>query len=227
MKNIIREGKSTSEIVNSFMKEFNLKLEDFKFEVIEENSKGFFALFKRKRIKVKFSLPDISEEIKETIEQFLLKLEIVFQNIEIKSKGENIYSADIAGVKNAGFLIGKDAKLLDALQLLLTQIISRKEKRAVQIKLDVNNYRKRRKNALLDRVKKLAEQVKKRGKSITIEPLPAENRKLVHQFIEKDKTLKTSTVGNGDFKRIVISPITAKKNNNHGKRTHANKNRKH
>jgi len=97
----------------------------------------------------------------------------------------------------------------------------------VRIKLDVNNYRKRRKIALLDKVKRVAEQVKKRGRSVTIEPLPAENRKLVHQLIEKDKALKTSTVGNGNLKRIVISPNAKKKINSHDKKHYASKNRKH
>jgi len=227
MKNIIREGKSTSQIVNDFMKEFNLKLEDFKFEVIKEGSKSFLGLFKKKNTKVKFLLPDISEEIKEIIVRFLHKLDISFQEIEMKAINENTYSADITGVKNAGFAIGKDAKLLDSIQLLLNQIISKKERKAVQIKLDINGYRKRRKTVLLDRMKRVAEQVKKHGKSVTIEPLLSENRKLVHRFFEKDKNLKTSTVGNGDRKRIVIAPNGAKKTANHGIRQQAQKNRKH
>ena len=73
MRNIIKEGKSTSVIISAFMKESNLKLDDFKFEVIEEGSKGFLGLFGTQPTKVKIILPDVGEKIKDYIKNNIEK----------------------------------------------------------------------------------------------------------------------------------------------------------
>ncbi len=133
-------------------------------------------------------------------------------NIDITYKDKS-YFVDITGVDNAGFIIGKEAKLLDSIQHLLNQMINKQEKKQLRVKVDVDKYRERRKTALLEKVKNAAEKVKKRGKSITLEPLHAANRRIVHQFIERDKKVRTMTIGEGEFKRVVIFPASQNKPN--------------
>ena len=205
MRELIKEGKSTSAIINEFMKEFKLKLDDFKFEVIEEGSNGFLKLFGSKPTKIKFFLSDVSEKIKEFTEGILGRMNVEFESIQVKQE-DGRYNIYISGSKDPGFIIGKEGKLLDSLQHLLNQMINKAEKKKFRIRLDVDGYRKRREDALIEKVRSISDKVKTRGKSITMEPLQAANRRIVHQFIEKDKSLQTMTIGEGEIKRVVILP---------------------
>ena len=85
-------------------------------------------------------------------------------------------------------------------------MINKAEKKKFRIRLDVDGYRKRREDTLIEKVRSISDKVKKRGKSITMEPLHAANRRIVHQFIEKDRSLQTMTIGEGEIKRVVILP---------------------
>ena len=205
MKIIERQGKSASRITEDFMKEFNLKLDNFKFEVIEEGSSGIFGMFSNKPAKVKFYLPDISENIKTLAEGLLNRLNVSYLEIKV-SFNDNAYTVEILGTKDPGFIIGKEAKLLNSIQYILNQMTNKQEKKHLIVRVDVNGYRNRRKEALISKVKNIAEKVKENGKSITLEPLHAANRRIVHQFIEKDSKVKTKTIGDGEFKRVVILP---------------------
>ncbi|HHE39369.1 MAG TPA: KH domain-containing protein [Candidatus Cloacimonetes bacterium] len=207
MKIIEKEGKSTSKIIAEFMEEHNLKLEDFKFEVIEKGSSGFLNIFGAKPTKIRFILPDIADDIKVYTEQLLKHLTADYESVVVNFK-DNTYFIKISSSKNPGYLIGKEAKLLDSIQHIINQMINKKEKKQVRIQVDVNDYRQKRKKALINKVTALKDKVAKRGKSITLEPLDAANRKIVHKIIEKDKQLKTMTIGDGEFKRVVILPPT-------------------
>ncbi len=205
MKEILREGKSTSKIIESFMAEFNLKLEEFKFDVVEEGSSGFLHLFGGKPTKVKFVVQDVSDQIVKYAKDIIGKLDVFYTEIKITNK-EKTYFVDICGVKDPGFVIGKDARLLDSLQHLINQMINKHERKQIKLRIDVDGYRLRRRDALMEKVSSIGEKVKKRGRSITLEPLPAANRRIVHQLIEKDKELRTMTIGEGEYKRVVILP---------------------
>ena len=253
MKETIVIGKSTSKIISDFMKEHNLELNDFKFEVIEEGSSGFLGLFGSKPTTIKFiykeskahliktrvkSAPksdrkipkkprkkisikktasvsdskpeDIIKMIKEFAQGILTKMNITSGDVEVTQK-DSTYYVTINNSKDAGFIIGKEAKLLDSFQHLLNQMINKAEKKKIQVIIDVDGYRDRRKKALLEKVDSIAKRVKETGRSYTFEPLHASNRKVVHQQIEKDNALRTRTIGDGSRKRVVVLPANKAK----------------
>lgn len=218
MKEILREGKSTSKIIESFMAENDLKLEDFKFDVVEEGSSGFLNLFGGKPTKVMFTIPDVSDQISKFTKGVIEKLNVQYSELKIVNK-DKTYFVEVCGVKDPGFLIGKDARLLDSMQHLINQMINKQERKQIKLRIDVDGYRQRRKDALMEKISAIAEKVKQRDKSITLEPLPASNRRLVHQFIEKDKDLRTMTIGDGEYKRVVILPSSG--NNDRSRRPRA------
>lgn len=230
MQSIIKEGRSTSAVIADFMKEKNVSLDDFKFEVVDEGSKGLFGLIGTKPTKVKFMLPDVTEKIKEFTEGILQKIKAEYTSVQVSIKDRKYY-VDIKS-NDPGFLIGKEARMLDSMQHLLNQMINKQEKKQLKLKVDVDGYRDRRKQALLDKVKDISAKVKDKGRSITLEPLHAANRRVVHKFVEKDKELRTMTIGDGEFKRVVILPSSAssddvpKKRNNRRKNNRSPKNRR-
>ncbi|MCF7919568.1 MAG: Jag N-terminal domain-containing protein [Candidatus Cloacimonetes bacterium] len=204
MKTIEREGKSTSSIISGFMKEHNLQLEDFKFEVVDAGKKGFLGIFSTKPTRVRFTMPDQNDTISEMTRAFLQRIGIEFDNIRTTENNDN-YQVDILGVKEAGFIIGKEARILDAFQHLLTQMVSKKERRQLKIDIDVDGYRERKNDQLREKLEIVTERIKKTGRSYTFEPMLAPRRKIIHQFVENDPKLQTMTIGKGDSKRVVIS----------------------
>lgn len=249
LKETLVTGKSTSRIISDFMKKYNLELNDFKFEVVEEGSSGFMGLFGSKPTTIKFIYQENkvslvkskkhkkinnkldkkpkkkivkkankktakkkninSDEITELIKKFangiLLKMNITSGKVNVDIDN-NIYHVTINNSKDAGFIIGKEGKMLDSIQHLLNQMVNKAEKKKIQVIIDVDEYRERRKKALSEKVESIANRVKETGKSYTFEPLHASNRKVVHQQIEKDKHLRTRTIGDGTRKRVVILP---------------------
>ena len=256
MKETIVIGKSTSKIISDFMKEHNLELNDFKFEVVEEGSSGFLGLFGSKPTTIKFIYKESKahliktrvknvpksdkkipkkprkkisikkkievansnpEEIIKMIKGFtqgiLTKMNITSGDVEVTQK-DGIYYVTVNNSKDAGFIIGKEAKLLDSFQHLLNQMVNKAEKKKIQIIIDVDGYRERRMKALLEKVDSLSKKVIETGKSYTLEPLAAANRKVVHQHIEKNNKLRTRTIGDGSRKRVVILPANKSANRN-------------
>lgn len=205
MREIIKKGKSTSKIISKFMEKHNVELDDFKFEVIEEGSKGFLNIFGQKPTKVKFIISDVADKIQEYAEGILQRMDVKYSSVKIQFI-KNVYHVELLGIDNVGFIIGKEGKMLDSFQDLLNQMINKYEKRKLRVSVDVDNYRKRKKEALVDQVKSISGKVKKRGKSITLRPLRASKRKVVHKYVEKNSDLETMTVGQGKKKRIVIRP---------------------
>ena len=205
MKTIVREGKSTEEIVKQFMKEFSLKdKESLKYEILEEGSKGFL-FFGKKPTVLKFTIAETSESLKDFVEKFLEKIGVKVKDIKITTTDKAI-NVVIVEPDNPGFLIGKDARFLDSFQHILNRRnIGNAEKR-IPIILDVDDYRERRTQGILRKANFIISKVKKREKSFAMEAMNSQDRKLVHQFIEKDKDLRTLTVGKGEMKKIVIFP---------------------
>ncbi len=205
MKTIVREGKSTKEIVEKFMKEFSLKdRESFKYEVLEEGSKGFL-IFGRKPTVLKFMLQETSESLRDFIEKFLEKIDVHAKEIKITTTDENI-NVVIVEPDNPGFLIGKDARFLDSFQHILNRRNTGENEKRIPIILDVDDYRERRTQGILRKANFIITKVKKREKSFALEAMNSQDRKLVHQFIEKEKDLRTLTVGKGEMKKIVVFP---------------------
>ncbi len=151
--------------------------------------------------------PEIIKMIREFTEGILAKMNIETGKIDVTQKDGTFY-VTINNSKDAGFIIGKEAKMLDSFQHLLNQMVNKAEKKKIQIILDVDGYRDRRLKALLEKVDNLSKKVIETGISYTLEPLHSSNRKAVHQHIENNKKLRTRTIGEGSRKRVVILPAT-------------------
>ena len=219
MKIIEREGKTTSSVIADFMKEFDLTLDNFRFKVTDEGSSGFLRLFGSKPVKIQFILPDITDDIKEITEKMLRLLNVSYKDITVK-EGKNIYLVDISDVQEAGFLIGKSAKLLDSLQHILSQMLNKKYKKQVKLSIDVNNYRERKRASLISKLKDIVKKVKFQNKSFTFEPLNSADRKIIHKFVEKEKDLRTMTIGDGNLKKVVVMPVNKDKKRRESKNYH-------
>ncbi len=101
-------------------------------------------------------------------------------------------------------LIGKDGKTLDSMQYLLRKMIARRIPHRLRLSVDVGNYRERRREELKVKAVELAAQVKKDGKTQVIPALSPSERRVVHMTLQSDKEIRSRSVGDGLFKKILI-----------------------
>ena len=114
---------------------------------------------------------------------------------------------------NSGVLIGKKGQNLEAIQYLIDKIVNKNSDKRIRIQVDVEGYLKTRKENLVKLAGRLAEKAKKTGRPSTIGQISAQDRRTVHLTLKSDKEVRTQSIGDGYYRKLVIFP----KKNNHRK----------
>ena len=219
-KSIISEGKTTAEAIEKGLKAICLPKELVEIKVIEENKKSFFDILAPKVVKVElkekeakkpeeFEIETTEQELntaKADIETFLEEFVEKLANgttykIEIKEKC--IYIS-ING-ENVGNLIGYRGEALYALENILKAIANRETENRVIVRLDIEGYKEKRIKTLQEVATKKAKIVEKTGRMITLEPMQAYERKIIHSFLQENPNVETRSIGQEPRRRIVIS----------------------
>ena len=117
---------------------------------------------------------------------------------------------------NAGILIGRKGQTLDAMQFLVDKIINRQSEARVRVKVDIEGYMETRKANLRQLAYKMAEKAKKTGRPATINQMSAQDRRIVHLALKEDNQVRTQSMGDGYYRRLVVFP--KKRNSYRGKR---------
>ena len=107
---------------------------------------------------------------------------------------------------NAGILIGRKGQTLDAMQFLTDKIINRCSEARVRVRVDIEGYMETRKSNLRHLALKMAEKAKKTGRPATINQMSAQDRRIVHLALKDDNRIRTQSMGDGYYRRLVIFP---------------------
>ncbi len=108
--------------------------------------------------------------------------------------------------QEAGMLIGRRGSTLEALQYLVVRIVSHQHGRPVRIVVDAGDYRRRRREALEETARRMAQKAKSSGRSVAMGPLAAQERRLIHLALKADQEVVTLSRGRGELKKVIISP---------------------
>jgi spoIIIJ-associated protein len=119
--------------------------------------------------------------------------------------GEPPWVLDIQG-NDLGVLIGRHGETLDALQYVARLIVSRELQGRANIVLDVEGYKARREVALKKLAQTMAAQARQMNRVMTLEPMPPNERRIIHITLRDDQTVTTESVGTGDQRRVTIIP---------------------
>lgn len=107
--------------------------------------------------------------------------------------------------ENLGLLIGRRGETLSALQLLVSLIVGHRTKHRMRIIVDAENYRERREANLRSLALRVAQQVRNYRRSIALEAMPPNERRIVHIALSDSKDISTESIGEGEARRVVIS----------------------
>ncbi|MCH8051799.1 MAG: protein jag [Chloroflexi bacterium] len=158
---------------------------------------------------------DLDSEEVETATEFLRALiegmeidaEITVREPETAADGEGRASAvlDIEG-DDLGLLIGRRGSTLAALQYMVNVMLTRKMNSRVIVTVDVEHYHRRREETLQTLAQRMADRVSNSGRPMTLEPMPASERRIIHLALTEDQDVVTGSIGEGDERKIVIRP---------------------
>ncbi len=113
---------------------------------------------------------------------------------------------DIRG-SDLGVLIGRRGETLNALQYIARLIVSRELQRRVNIVVDVEGYKSRRESALRKLALRMAEQARRLGRTVTLEPMPPNERRIIHITLREDQSVMTESIGAGNQRKVTIVPV--------------------
>ncbi len=221
MKSVETEGKTTEEAIHKACEELGAPREELEIEVLSNGSSGFLGMGAknariRATVKEKFpppasevhplralSDPQVAETARKPL-QDILRLLVVEATVDLKEESERIL-LDIKG-DGSGLLIGRKGQTLDAIEYLINKIVHKDAEDKKRIVVDTENYRLRREDSLVKLAQRLAEKAKRLGRPVTISPMSAHDRRIVHLALQDDKTLRTWSTGSGLYRKVIISP---------------------
>lgn len=121
----------------------------------------------------------------------------------------DVYGNNEEASDDLGLLIGRRGDTLSSLQYLLNVLVSTKYGSDYVVGLDVEQYKKRREQALIEMARRIAAEVRETGDVITLEPMPAAERRIVHITLEEEPGVRTESVGSGPDRQVEVMPAEA------------------
>ena len=220
MKFVETEGKNVEEAVQKACELLLASREDLNIEILENGSSGFLGIGARKArvraarkemapasakepVSVSGGENGVAREAQIALKGILERLEIEAR-VEMKEDGERIY-LNIQG-DGGGLLIGRKGQTLDALEYLVNKMVHKNQEGKKRIVVDTENYRTRREESLVKLAQRLAEKARQLGRPVTISPMNAHDRRIVHLALQNDRSLHTRSTGTGLYRKVIISP---------------------
>jgi len=149
---------------------------------------------------------DISRGQVSTLENFKRIIDFITTGAEIsiRRQGGRVLFRVEGG--NPGVLIGKRGQTLEAIQYLVEKVVNRNSDERIRIQIDVENYLDNRRANLQNLARRLAEKVKATGRPSTISQMNAHDRRIVHLTLKDDHRVRTQSIGDGFYRKLVIIP---------------------
>ena len=182
-----------------------VKEETVKTEKKEKNDKPHKPVQERKEIE----LAKVEDITVKTCEEFLTNvLKAMDMEVEIKTSidEEGALCIEMNG-DNMGILIGKRGQTLDSLQYLTNRAANKAQDGYVRVKLDTEDYRRRRKETLENLAKNIAHKVKRTRRSVSLEPMNPYERRIIHSALQGDRSVTTHSEGEEPYRRVVVTLV--------------------
>ena len=182
-----------------------VKEETVKTEKKEKNDKPHKPVQERKEIE----LAKVEDITVKTCEEFLTNvLKAMDMEVEIKTSidEEGALCIEMNG-DNMGILIGKRGQTLDSLQYLTNRVANKAQDGYVRVKLDTEDYRRRRKETLENLAKNIAHKVKRTRRSVSLEPMNPYERRIIHSALQGDRSVTTHSEGEEPYRRVVVTLV--------------------
>ena len=197
-------AKTVNDAITEALIQLGVTSEQLEYEIIEKGSAGFLGINSKKAIIKARKKETLEDKVRKFLEDKLQAMNIeatVELNYDEASKNMDI---ELKG-KEMGLLIGKRGQTLDSIQYLVSIVANKDTEEYIHVKLDTENYRKRRRETVENLAKNLAYKVKRTRKPVSLEPMNAYERRVIHSALQNDKYVSTYSEGEEPYRHVVIA----------------------
>ena len=209
-------AKTVNDAITQAALALGVSSEQLEIEVIDEGSNGFLGIGSRLAViqaKKKFSLEGTAVDF----------LKDVFRTMNMEVEIDVVYDADEKTMDidlkgdDMGILIGKRGQTLDSLQYLTSLVVNKYTEDYIRVKLDIENYRERRKETLETLARNIAYKVKRPRRPVSLEPMNPYERRIIHSALQNDRYVVTRSEGEEPFRHVVVSLKREQRNDRYEK----------
>jgi spoIIIJ-associated protein len=217
MESLEVRGKTVEEAVESALQQLGATRDEVEITVVTKGKSGFLGMGAEEAVVRVVPLIEADQGstsakvAKEALEELLRRMRVTAQ-VEVSTDAGEAPESEVQPVAlevkgdDLGILIGRRGETLAALQYILRLIVAHHEKARVPLSIDVEGYKQRRYHSLRDLALRLAQRAVSTGQSMTLEPMPPDERRIIHLALSVNSDVTTQSVGEGEVRKVMIMP---------------------
>lgn len=202
----IFEAKNLDEVLKLASEDLGIKVEDLIYDVLEEK-KGLF------KSSIKVSVYETTDYIDYAVKYLKTVVEALGFKPEFKTELDGDVIKIEMSTNHNSILIGKNGRTLLALNEIVLVALTAKFKKRIRVLLDINEYKVDRYRKVVSIAKRVAGEVAKTKHDATLDPMPSDERRAIHNALSDYRNVTTESIGTGRERQIVIRYRNAEKTN--------------
>ena len=200
-------GRTLDEVLNSIANDQGCNVEDITYNVLEEEKGGLFGLHRSITIEA-FTSKDVKEFIFDYLGAYFTELNqgVAIEIIVDKNRDDSdelLYRV-ILDAENNAIIIGKNGQTLRAISTVLKAAVNATFKKRINVVIDVNHYKEDRYKKVKAIARREAINVAKTHIDCELDPMPNDERKVIHQYLQDFKNVSTVSIGEGAKRHLCI-----------------------
>ncbi|MCI9174590.1 MAG: protein jag [Lachnospiraceae bacterium] len=207
-------AKTVDDAITESLVKLGTTSDKIEYEVIEKGSSGFLGIGSRPAIIKVRKKSDVEDYVYEFLHNVFLAMSLEVEIIINKSEDGKNVDVELKG-EEMGVLIGKRGQTLDSLQYLTNLAVGKQVNEYVKVKIDTEDYRKRRRDTLENLAKNIAYKVKRTKRSVSLEPMNPFERRVIHSALQNDRYVNTHSEGEEPYRHVVVTLKRSNNNSSH------------
>ena len=197
-------AKNVDDAITQATVQLGITSDQLEYEVLDKGSTGFLGIGSKNAVikaRKKFS---IDENVVEFLSSIFDAMKMEVEILVAVNEEEHIIEVELKR-DDMGILIGKRGQTLDSLQYLTNLAINKHSDEYYKVKIDTEDYRKRRKETLENLAKNIAYKVKRTKRPVSLEPMNPFERRIIHSALQNDRYVTTHSEGDEPYRHVVVT----------------------
>ena len=197
-------AKNVDDAITQATVQLGITSDQLEYEILDKGSTGFLGIGSKNAVikaRKKFS---IDENVVEFLSSVFDAMKMEVERLVAVNEEEHVIEVELKG-DDMGILIGKRGQTLDSLQYLTNLAINKHSDEYYKVKIDTEDYRKRRKETLENLAKNIAYKVKRTKRPVSLEPMNPFERRIIHSALQNDRYVTTHSEGDEPYRHVVVT----------------------
>ena len=197
-------AKTVDDAITEALVKLGTTSDRIEYEVIEKGSAGFIGIGRRDAVIKARKKYSIEDDTREFLNKVFAAMDLQVEIIIDRPEDGNVVNVELKG-DDMGVLIGKRGQTLDSLQYLTNHAVNKHAEKFVKVKIDTEDYRKRRRETLENLARNIAYKVKRTKHPVSLEPMNPFERRVIHSTLQNDKFVTTHSEGEEPYRHVVVT----------------------